>query len=203
MNSKAICSNCGKAGAQSRCGPCKVDDARSVWYCDAECQKANWKEHKKVCLSIAKNKEIHDYLSIGRPVETRRDMKKILQQSRTCLCCNEPTKADLNCNRCKSALYCSVDCQRKDWPRHKPKCDAMVQLERNVIKQNDMSNLNNMLKEWKELSTYAFILMVCAALSKKQIREQPPSNVVTVEIEFNWNFRTFLPVEEPEAVPVR
>eukprot|EP00929_Paragymnodinium_shiwhaense_P078031 TRINITY_DN40355_c0_g1_i1.p1 TRINITY_DN40355_c0_g1~~TRINITY_DN40355_c0_g1_i1.p1 ORF type:complete len:454 (-),score=65.65 TRINITY_DN40355_c0_g1_i1:171-1532(-) len=30
--------------------------------------------------------------------------------------------APLRCGRCKSALYCSADCQRKHWPKHKGPC---------------------------------------------------------------------------------
>jgi hypothetical protein len=28
----------------------------------------------------------------------------------------------LNCSRCKKAQYCSSECQRKDWKKHKPSC---------------------------------------------------------------------------------
>jgi tetratricopeptide (TPR) repeat protein len=37
------CASCGKAAAQS-CGRC-----RKVRYCDRQCQKQHWKEHKKAC----------------------------------------------------------------------------------------------------------------------------------------------------------
>ena len=33
--------------------------------------------------------------------------------------------ADKNCSKCKSVKYCSVDCQRKDWPDHKIKCTKL------------------------------------------------------------------------------
>jgi tetratricopeptide (TPR) repeat protein len=38
------CASCGNVGAQSWCGRCK-----KVWYCDRQCQKQHWKEHKKTC----------------------------------------------------------------------------------------------------------------------------------------------------------
>ena len=29
-----------------------------------------------------------------------------------------------NCSRCKSVKYCSIECQRKDWPQHKGSCQS-------------------------------------------------------------------------------
>ncbi|KAI0704233.1 hypothetical protein C8T65DRAFT_830856 [Cerioporus squamosus] len=40
------CSVCGKKAA-SRCAQCQ-----SVWYCGAECQRADWPEHKQSCKSL-------------------------------------------------------------------------------------------------------------------------------------------------------
>ena len=46
-----ICSHCSAGYGQQadkkptlRCGKC-----RNVWYCDAVCQRADWKKHKKIC----------------------------------------------------------------------------------------------------------------------------------------------------------
>ena len=42
----------------------------------------------------------------------------------TCrLCSNAGGKL---CSKCKSVSYCSVVCQKKDWPRHKGKCAPVV-----------------------------------------------------------------------------
>ncbi|KAI0682716.1 hypothetical protein C8T65DRAFT_750161 [Cerioporus squamosus] len=30
----------------------------------------------------------------------------------------------MTCSKCQKARYCSTACQKKDWPRHKPKCKA-------------------------------------------------------------------------------
>ncbi len=38
------CASCGSAAAQSWCGRC-----RKVRYCDRQCQKQHWKEHKREC----------------------------------------------------------------------------------------------------------------------------------------------------------
>jgi hypothetical protein len=37
-----------------------------------------------------------------------------------------PPVAALLCSRCKGVRYCSRDCQKKDWPLHKPHCKAPV-----------------------------------------------------------------------------
>ena len=34
--------------------------------------------------------------------------------------------ADQQCSRCQTAAYCSVACQAKDWPTHKPECKRLV-----------------------------------------------------------------------------
>jgi hypothetical protein len=43
------CKVCGELEKTKRCGRCKV-----VAYCGKEHQKADWKEHKKVCASLAR-----------------------------------------------------------------------------------------------------------------------------------------------------
>jgi hypothetical protein len=39
-----VCRNCGKSGQLRQCGNCK-----QVKYCNRNCQKEDWKEHKKNC----------------------------------------------------------------------------------------------------------------------------------------------------------
>lgn len=43
----------------------------------------------------------------------------------TCSYCETNERAKMKtCARCRVARYCSADCQRADWPRHKPGCTA-------------------------------------------------------------------------------
>jgi Serine/threonine protein kinase len=45
MDNKKACNVCSKTEGQLlQCGGCKL-----VWYCSVDCQRKDWKEHKKVC----------------------------------------------------------------------------------------------------------------------------------------------------------
>eukprot|EP00457_Paulinella_chromatophora_P015188 gb/GEZN01015758.1/.p1 GENE.gb/GEZN01015758.1/~~gb/GEZN01015758.1/.p1 ORF type:complete len:138 (+),score=24.71 gb/GEZN01015758.1/:58-471(+) len=45
------------------------------------------------------------------------------RKDRKCNSCSTQTSWEKSrCSRCKRAFYCSVDCQRKDWPAHKENC---------------------------------------------------------------------------------
>jgi len=56
-------------------------------------------------------------------------MGKILMDKKNCSHCNTPG-AEKTCSVCKSAVYCSVDCQRKHWKVHKPHCKRPVDKEK-------------------------------------------------------------------------
>jgi hypothetical protein len=60
------CSFCSQEGATKHCRPCKFDSSRRAIYCNNQCQKQHWKEHKKVCLSIAQKHVSFDETAEGR-----------------------------------------------------------------------------------------------------------------------------------------
>ncbi|KAJ7086302.1 hypothetical protein C8R43DRAFT_311939 [Mycena crocata] len=69
----------------------------------------------------SKNKKFHK--SAITPAKDRRDRRDITKQ----ICAGCMTLTDtggelLRCGRCKHTSYCSKECQRKDWPTHKPTC---------------------------------------------------------------------------------
>ena len=45
------CGHCNKVGAPSLCSKCT-----KVAYCDKECQKEDWKAHKKICRDASQKK---------------------------------------------------------------------------------------------------------------------------------------------------
>lgn len=47
-----VCAACGKEGDLKRCSKCK-----SAGYCGVDCQKRDWKLHKKFCAQLAAEKE--------------------------------------------------------------------------------------------------------------------------------------------------
>lgn len=61
-----------------------------------------------------------------REVLGKNGYKMAMGTSHVCKVCQARTKPDggvlLQCSRCRSIKYCSVACQRKDWPIHKPAC---------------------------------------------------------------------------------
>lgn len=42
--------------------------------------------------------------------------------SRCCFLCGKENEKMYMCNECNNVLYCSADCQKKDWKNHKKKC---------------------------------------------------------------------------------
>jgi len=44
------------------------------------------------------------------------------QRHKICASCNKYVEAAKRCGKCKSIWYCSQECQRKHWPKHKANC---------------------------------------------------------------------------------
>ena len=94
------CSYCGekfdKLKKCTRCG--------ETWYCNKQCQAGHWKEHKKICKPPAKK------------------ATKSEELSSKCSNCGKKTESLKRCGTCQVAAYCSKECQRNDWTRHKSEC---------------------------------------------------------------------------------
>jgi len=42
--------------------------------------------------------------------------------NRNCLCCLKEVEGQSRCSKCRTALYCSRECQLEHWPVHKNMC---------------------------------------------------------------------------------
>lgn len=90
------CFNCDKIESKDQkfliCDGCKM-----AFYCSKECQKNNWKNHKKYC-----SKSIKTCYYCKKIEEIEKDFKV--------------------CSACHQAVYCSKDCQVQHWKIHKKDC---------------------------------------------------------------------------------
>ena len=128
------CAHCKKGTNLSRCS------CQSVAYCSKECQKLDWPSHQNSCNSRRK--------ASGKPTRSStadQSHRNACEQSPQSQCKSnsiEPTTQDnasvqksgkcSNCNRavfqqlkwcsCHKAAYCSIECQRLNWPLHKDMC---------------------------------------------------------------------------------
>jgi hypothetical protein len=114
--SSNLCCNCNKT-ATLKC-ICGVD-----FYCNTDCQKAQWPDHKNICKNI-RNKNVLDADYLNK-----------------CSYCNSQLKGcftnyinplfskfginNIQCSACKTVTYCSKLCKSKDWTEnHNLKCKS-------------------------------------------------------------------------------
>ena len=74
-----------------------------------------------------------------------------LPDDRLCFRCRIPVNATaiFECSMCQTALYCSEDCQSKDWPQHKIDCKCYKQLSA-AASEIDGENCDKIPKYEKE-----------------------------------------------------
>jgi hypothetical protein len=131
--SKGKCTNCGKStGHMKKCAGCGRPR-----YCSRECQKQHWKLHKPDCIAEDKTAERREG---EEPATTKHDAPRPLREKPTgvqekqttavaapgmlkCTTCGRNSDYLKRC-KCVQAFYCDIECQRKDWPRHKLTCSA-------------------------------------------------------------------------------
>ena len=102
------CAQCGQFNTTlSKCSRCEVER-----YCGAECQRAHWKVHKKVCVPLA-TVEVEEVGDVASAAD-------VLQ----CATCGRSScDTELRrCARCEVERYCSAECPRAHWKEHKKVC---------------------------------------------------------------------------------
>ena len=101
---KRECNSCGKASDRLKhCSRC-----RKVYYCDRNCQQADWPRHKSTCAA-----DSEDNLESLKPVIDIRD---------ACASCGKTSDTLKKCTGCRKVSYCDRHCQQADWARHKSTC---------------------------------------------------------------------------------
>lgn len=106
-----------------------------------------------------------------------------------------PASKILVCSRCKESIYCGRECQKIDWKDHKGPCKILT---RQKLEQPHREY--RLLKDWSENANRLLRWIVAKSLSHEQIKQQPPNHMVFLEVEFDYNYETFLPVELPPNV---
>ena len=132
VRSKGRCANCGKSSSHmKKCAGCGRPR-----YCSRECQKQHWKIHKPDCLEEDRTgeregkRDKEEPGTIARPPLPPRPPPRPQPTAAvaspvmlTCTTCGRRSAYLKRC-RCVQAFYCDIECQRKDWLRHKITCSA-------------------------------------------------------------------------------
>ncbi|XP_071084689.1 uncharacterized protein [Haliotis cracherodii] len=147
MSTNSMCSFCEKKSPKLKaCSKCHLTP-----YCSKECQRKDWKRHKLWCEGIQKSfssrEASHQELDAtnierqisspgansGGPHEAKGKKSHgnhngpASQERRACNWCQKVCEEYQRCSRCKTTLYCSPVCQRKDWlDGHQKDCKPLV-----------------------------------------------------------------------------
>lgn len=143
------CKGCFKPieGKVLRCGVCKET------YCSQQCQREDWKYHKRICKKPAPAEPVDntpkpskeemqaemDKLTAGQDPKMSAQMQAMMGSMMgieptppkaeappppQCQACGQPCQKPLRCGTCKAVNYCSAKCQKEDWRFHKRICKA-------------------------------------------------------------------------------
>lgn len=153
------CARCNLDNAPNKCAGCST--AR---YCDRACQAAHWPTHKLSCEDMkavsVKKAGMSETASImaGTDGETSsteagtdgdastmvaqeepQPQKSVaedqVQDHGNCWTCGTDNPRNV-CTRCKVSKYCSIACQKENWPSHKKKCKNLSAVA-HIFKQTE------------------------------------------------------------------
>ena len=113
------CTYCSKASNELKmCLAC-----HAAQYCNKECQKKHWRDHKRECKSgdIRAKSDM-----IGIPIDGYNSTSSTIEHNinNGCSFCALVTEGLKRCTRCKKAQYCGKACQENHWKEHKQVCIA-------------------------------------------------------------------------------
>jgi len=120
----------------------------SMYYCNEECFKKDWPEHKDECGQMRRNKDIENarhHQTFEPSIYTRDEealnavvQGRLMQPTRPLLCDNLICRRSLGatcagdlegpllrCSKCKTAVYCSTECAKVCFKTHKKGCGTL------------------------------------------------------------------------------
>jgi len=115
-----------------------------------------------------------------------------------CHCCLSNLSTVLTCSRCKNATYCSKECQRKHWKDHKPRCELYQQSKAQSTNKREF----RLLQQFRDAARSEGLAMalVKAFPDRAVFLKQPSRAVVVLEVKFDYNYQSFVPVKPAEFV---
>ena len=210
VNPTSLCAACQKEGATKRCRSC-LDIGIETFYCCRECQVKHWKTHKTVCRSDSTTDKLTaDNIRTKRFLQNKmKELRDYEEESVPCENCGR-SSAQVGCklrvcSKCEFSHYCSRECQVAHWPKHKETCKQIVAHEEKVAKvlSPAEARIRNLLElQWKRKAFMLLNAIVNSALTKKERDQQPPTKIVSIVLEFNYNAKTFVLAEEPKTIPI-
>jgi len=118
-----------------------------------------------------------------------------------CNFCQCKLEKTLTCSRCKNATYYSKECQTKHWKERKPRC-IIYQESKTRASQLSQKRGLRLLQQFRDAARNESLLvaLVKAFPDKRTFLTQPAKFVAILQLEFDYNYRSFVPVEPAELV---
>jgi len=147
-NSMRVCDACDKMStSQCMCGAA---------YCSRECLRKNWANHRSTCKMICNNNfmglswmlnecEMRERLTDSQFRDAEGASSSASSEplrkagGTSCAHCHKSDKKNKKCSGCGFVHYCSKECQRSDWKKHKALCKS------NSARLKEAENSNNLV----------------------------------------------------------
>lgn len=121
-------------------------------------------------------------------------------EKKCCAYCRTIDTRCLRCSACANAYYCSKECQRTHWKTHKATCKAHQKNKEDAKKQGCKREFQ-LLLQWRDKVKGTYLQPIfMATFTEELMAQQPPTHVLEINVEFNYNWLTFVPTKNPKAM---